>query len=248
MVRFGAMVRKLYERELKPVPTKETASTKGRLRRIRSRLTGVKKALTKRRTVVWIVRVAVILLALVIVVEAVFQFNVLMAWYTVALARRADVDSELKRRENLMPNLVSLISEYTAYERGVFKHVSDARETLNAMRSSGISGSKAASVLEKALSGLVALAEDYPDLKATQSIQDVIKEAANTENRIADAKIKYNKACEIYNQYRTTFPGNVFALVYRFKAFPYIGLEEEVKVPSIDLKITEPGVGARLEE
>ena len=147
-----------------------------------------------------------------------------------------------------MPNLVSVISEYTAYERGVFKHVSDARETLNAMRSSGISGSKAGGVLEKALSGLVALAEDYPNLKATQSIQDVIKEAANTENRIADAKIKYNKACEIYNQYRTTFPGNVFAFVYRFRPFAYIGLEEEVKVPLIDLKITEPGVGARLEE
>ena len=248
MVRFGAIVRKLYEQELKPVPTKEAAPTKGRFRRIRSKLTAAKKALTKRRTVVWIVRVAVILLALAIVVEAVYQFNLLKAWYTVGLARRADVDSELKRRENLMPNLVSLISEYTAYERGVFKHVSDARETLNAMRSSGISGTKPGGMLEKALSSLVALAEDYPDLKATQSIQDVIKEAANTENRITDAKVKYNKACEIYNQYRTTFPGNVFALVYRFKAFAYIGLEEEVEVPSMDLKITEPGVGARFEE
>ena len=97
----------------------------------------------------------------------------------------------------------------------------------------------AGSELEKTLSRLIALAEEYPDLKATQSIQDLIKEAANTENRIADAKEEYNKAAEVYNQYRSIFPGNMFAFIYRFEALPYIGLKEELRVPLIDLKMTE---------
>ncbi|MHC4655788.1 MAG: LemA family protein, partial [Planctomycetota bacterium] len=101
-------------------------------------------------------------------------------------------------------------------------------------------GIQASSLLEKTLSRLVALAEEYPDLKATQSIQDLIKEASNTEDRIADAKKEYNKECEVYNQYLSVFPGNVFAFVYRFKTLPYIGLEEDLKVPVIDLKMREP--------
>jgi hypothetical protein len=67
----------------------------------------------------------------------------------------------------------------------------------------------------------------------------LIKEASNTEDRIADAKKEYNKECEVYNQYLSVFPGNVFAFIYRFKPLPYIGLEEELKVPVIDLVITE---------
>jgi LemA protein len=84
------------------------------------------------------------------------------------------------------------------------------------------------------------LAEEYPDLKATLSIQDLIKEASNTEDRIAEAKKEYNKECEVYNQYLSVFPGNVFAFVYRFKPLPYIGMEEDLKVPLIDLKMREP--------
>ncbi|MHC4497093.1 MAG: LemA family protein, partial [Planctomycetota bacterium] len=78
----------------------------------------------------------------------------------------------------------------------------------------------------------------YPDLKATQSVQDLIMEASNTEDRVADAKREYNKACEIYNQFISVFPGNVFAFIYRFKFVDYIGLkEEEIDIPVIDLNI-----------
>jgi len=122
----------------------------------------------------------------------------------------------------------------------VFKDVSESRKMVKA-RSSETSSPEEGSELQKALFRLNALAEEYPDLKATQSIQDLIREAANTEDRIADAKEKYNKANEIYNQYRTVFPGNVFAFIYRFKPLPYIGLEEDLKVPVIDLNMTERG-------
>jgi LemA protein len=155
------------------------------------------------------------------------------------MARWADVEREYQRRENLIPNLVYAVSKYASYEQGVFKYVSDAREALKTIRSSETSGTQVSSLLEKTLSRLVALAEEYPDLKATQSIQDLIAEAANTENRIADAKKEYNHECEIYNQYQSVFPGNVFAFIYRFKPLPYIGLEEQVDVPVIDLDVTQ---------
>ena len=96
-----------------------------------------------------------------------------------------------------------------------------------------------ASDLSKALSGLVALSEEYPDLKATQPIQDLLKEATNTEDRIAEAKQEYNKAAEAYNQYRTIVPGNVFAMLFGFGAAEFIGLDEGVEVPVMDLKMTE---------
>ena len=249
MSRIGVIVRRLYGEELKSAanngtgttPNNGTGTTDERPSRKRRKFVVFKKALSNlgnRRRVVWIIRIAVILAALVVVAEAVFQFNRFAAWSTKVMARRADFERELQRRENLIPNLVYAVSRYAAYEQGVFKYVSDARETLKMIRSSETPGIEASSILEKALSRLVALAEEYPDLKATQSIQDLIRETANTEDRIADAKETYNETCEIYNQYLSIFPGNVFAFIYRYKPLPYIGLEEELKVPVLDLNMT----------
>lgn len=245
MSRIGNVVRRLYGQELSPgagarigTPNKTTGPKKNKIKTI-------KKALGNRRTAVWCVRIVIAVAVLVLVAEAVFQFNRLASWRTVVWARRADVDRELKRRENLIPNVVSVVSRYAAYEQEVFKYVSDARETLKKIRGSRQAGTS--NVLEQTLSKLVALAEQYPDLKATQSAQDLIKEAANTENRIADAKEKYNKACEIYNQYISIFPGNFFAFIYHHKNIPYIGLTEKVEVPVIDLNIIQQGAGIEQE-
>ena len=246
MSRIGVIVRRLYGDELKPAANnagRNTGERPSRKRRkfmvFKGKFTAFKKALSNQRRVIWLIRIAVVLVALFIIAEGIFQFNRLTSWQVIVTARRADLDRELQRRENLIPNLVFAVSKYAAYEQGVFKYVSDAREALKTIRSSEASRTQVSSMLEKTLSRLVALAEQYPDLKATQSIQDLIKEAANTEDRIADAKGEYNKASETYNRYRTTFPGNVFAFIYRFKSLPFIGVEEALKVPVIDLNITE---------
>jgi LemA protein len=248
MSRIGPIIRKLYREELKdPIRGAGAATTQKRGWKSR-KAAAFKRALTSRRTVIWAVRIAVVLVVLVIIAEAVFQFNRLTAWRTITIARRADVDVQLQRRENLIPNLVGAVSRYASYEQGVFKYVSDARETLKAVRGSAASGTVVGGALENALSRLIALAEEYPDLKATQSIQDLIKAATGTEDEIARAKAEYNKACEIYNQYRTTFPGNVFGAIYRFERAAYIGLEEEVEVPVMDLNIAGPSEGAGLKQ
>ncbi|MHC4075614.1 MAG: LemA family protein [Planctomycetota bacterium] len=240
MSRIGAIVKRLYGEDINPSANvnKAGAGMNSRLNRKKNKLTAFKKALGSRRTAVWAIRIVAVLVVLFVVAESIFQYNRFAAWGTKVLARRADVNRELQRRENLIPNIVATVSKYAAYEQGVFKHVSDVRTELKKIKSSNASSAQMNSVLEKALSGLVALAEEYPDLKATNSIQDLIAEAANTENRIADAKKEYNKDCVVYNQYLSVFPGNVFAFVYRYKTLPYIGLEEDVNVPVIDLDMT----------
>ncbi|MHC4293967.1 MAG: LemA family protein [Planctomycetota bacterium] len=237
---IGTIVKRVYAEDLK-----DKVNSPGVNRRLRPTnkvtrgLAAFRNPATRRSIKIWAIRIFVVLFILFVLAEGFFQYNRFASWQTVVLARRADVEREYQRRENLIPNLVVAVSKYAKYEQRMFKHVSDARHTLQDIKGPKASKIELSSTLKKALSGLVALAEQYPDLKATGSVQDLIKEAAVTENRIADAKEKYNKACEIYNQYRTIFPGNVFAFVYQFEAVPYIGLEEDVKVPQIDLNIKE---------
>jgi len=247
MSKIGTIVKRLYGEDVEPSVNvnKAGAGMNERPSRKKTKLTTFKKALGSRRTAVWAIRIGVVLVVLFIIAESIFQYNRLASWKTVVLARRADVDREYQRRKNLIPNIVSAVSRYAAYEQGVFKHVSDVRTELKKVKNSNASSVQINSVLEKALSGLIALAEEYPDLKATNSIQDLIAEAANTEDRIADAKKEYNAKCEVYNQYLSIFPGNFFAFVYRHNLFPYIGLED-VNVPVIDLDMA--GLREKIEE
>ena len=248
MSRIGAIVKRLYGEDVKSSTNvnKAGAGMNERPNRKKIKLATFKKALGSRRTAVWTIRIVVILVVLVIIAESVFQYNRLTSWNTVVIARRADVDREYQRRKNLIPNIASAVSRYAAYEQGVFKQVSEVRTELKKVRTSDASSAQISNVLEKALSGLIALAEEYPDLKATNSIQDLIAEVSNTEDRIADSKKEYNAKCEIYNQYISIFPGNFFAFVYRYKLHPYIGLEEDAEVPVIDLDMA--GLRERIEE
>jgi len=239
MSRIGAIVRRLYGEEVKPVTNNIGTAMNAKMNRKKRRFENFKNALGRRQTLSWIIRVVVVLFILFIAVESIFQYNRFAAWQTKVMARRADVDREYQRRQNLIPNLVYAVSRYGAYEQGVFKHVSAVRAELMKIQNPETSQNQISNVLEKALSRLIAWAEEYPDLKATQSVQDLISQAANTEDRIADAKKEYNEDCEIYNQYLSIFPGNVFAFIYRYKRLPYMGLED-VNVPVIDLDMTEP--------
>ncbi len=247
MRQIGAIVRRLYAEELKSAGNKPR-SANGRGSRAKRKLSRLKKALFKRRSVVWAMGLAAVLAVLFVFAETIFQFNRLTSWYTTVSARRADVDRELKRRANLIPNLVYAVSKYASYEQGVFKYVSDAREALKMVRSGDTPKTKISGVLGELLPRLVALAEEYPDLKTSRAIQDLIAQLGETENRIAEAKKDYNKAAETYNQYRTIVPGNLFGFVLGFSLVEYIGMDEAVEVPTIDLDVSESGAAGAAEE
>ncbi|NQV33775.1 MAG: LemA family protein [Phycisphaeraceae bacterium] len=230
MSRIGSIVRLLYGDDVKPPSRKYM--------RFRRRLAYLNELFHRQPTLVWVVRIVVLVLALIIAAEGVFQYNRLQTWVTKVDARRADVDRELKRRENLIPGVVGLAGRYAKYELDMFQYVSDSRTLLQTLKSAQSTGLDVGGMLENAVSKLMALAEAYPDLKATQPVQDLIDKLAVTEDRIADAKKDYNAACEQFNQYRTTFPGNVFALAYGFKPSAYIGLDEDVDLPRVWLDIS----------
>lgn len=238
MSRIGAIVRRMYREEFK-TNVGNTVGAKHRGGRMRNKLTSYKETMTRRKTAVWIIRILVVLFFLFIIAEAIFQYNRFATYKTKVMARKADVEREFQRRENLIPNLVFAVSRYGSYEQGIFKDVAEARAELMLIQNSEMSQGQISNILEKALSRLVAWAEQYPDLKATQSVQDLIREVSNTEDRIAEAKKIYNETCEIYNQYGSVFPGNVFAFIYRYKPLPYMGIED-FHVPIVELEMTKP--------
>ncbi len=237
MKRMGTIVRRLYAEELKSDTNGRNGSAKARRPGSAGKLSSLKNSLSKKRTVVWVVRIAVILIVVAVIAETVFQFNRLASWQTVVVARKADVDREYKRRDNLLPNLILAVGEYASYEQGIVRYVADSHEPSAA--STGGAAKAKTSLLEKLSPRLVALAEQYPDLKTSGPFQTLMTEVSDTENRIAEAKKDYNKAAEVYNQYISIVPGKVFAFIFDFGPAQYMGLDEDVVAPVVDLKVSK---------
>ena len=134
----------------------------------------------------------------------------------VALNRRcdqalADIDVQLKQRNDLIPNLVETVKGYAGHERGTLEAVMKARNTAMAQPSAG-----AENALTGALGRLMAVAEAYPDLKANASFADLQAEIGDTENKIAAARRYLNNASNEYNTSREVFPANIIANLFDF--------------------------------
>ncbi len=122
----------------------------------------------------------------------------------------AQIDTQLQRRADLIPNLVSTVKGYAAHEKEVLSAVADARSSL--LSAKGPADKAGASAqMTSALGRLLAIAEKYPDLKANTTFQRLMDELAGTENRIAVARTRYNDAVKSYNQAIRQFPGSLFA-------------------------------------
>lgn len=238
MKRMGVIVRRLYAEELKSATNGHNGSAKGKRSRATGKLSALKKTLFKKRSVVWALRIVAVLFVLFVVAETIFQFNRLASWNTIVLARKADVDREFKRRDNLLPNLILAVSEYASYELGVVTYVANSHE-LKRPRSGEAAKTKMSDLLGRLSPSMLALAEQYPDLKTSGPFQTLMTEVSDTENRVAEAKKDYNKAAEVYNQYISIVPGKVFAYIFDFGPAKYMGLDEESATPVIDLKITD---------
>lgn len=164
----------------------------------------------------------------ILILGAIMSYNRFAQLITRTQERRAEMGKELRRRENLIPNLAAVVRQYTIHEAESFKHVSDAREKL--VRADGIPEKlKSQRSAKGPLSDLFALFEQYPQLKATQSVQDLIKELSLTENRIAAAKSAYNESARKYNQLTSMFPGNILCHLYGYPALlSYAGVGKEL--------------------
>lgn len=231
-----AVIRRAYVDKLYPIRTLSKRQINGI-----KKLTGsIKEYFAKHQILAWLLRTLLTVAIVAIVWALIHWYNDYARVGTRAEAYFAQVGVELKRRTNLIPNLVVAARKYAFHEEEIFKHVSDAREMF--IQAKGVKEKmQAAAKLDAALSKLLAVVEQYPDLKATESIQDLIKELSNTENRIAEQKAKYNEVARIYNQLLSTFPTNILGIIYGFgQRKPYIGAESDLlKAPEVDFEWKE---------
>jgi LemA protein len=145
------------------------------------------------------------------------------------------IDVQLKRRHDLIPNLMEVVKDYMSYEKGVLENVTKARS--QAMQAQGpAEAGKAENMLTGALKSLFAVAENYPDLKANQNVSQLQEELTSTENKISFARQLYNDVVMSFNNKVQTFPSNVIAGAFGFKAREYFEVpEEEKEVVKVDL-------------
>ncbi len=140
----------------------------------------------------------------------------------------ADIDVQLKRRYNLIPNLVETVKGYAKHERETLENVIKARQT--AIDASGIpQQAQAENMLTGALRQLFALSESYPDLKANQNFMQLQEELTSTENKIGFARQHYNRSAAQFNEAMAVFPANMVAGMFSFESMEFFELEDEAQ-------------------
>ena len=138
----------------------------------------------------------------------------------------ADIDVQLKQRQNLIPNLVETVKGYAAHEKDTLDAVIQARQGAVAANTPGEMGA-AEGMLGQALGRLFALAEAYPDLKANENFKDLQDELSVIEDKIAAARRFYNSAVQDYNTAREQFPGSLVAGSFNFEPREFFDLGED---------------------
>ena len=137
----------------------------------------------------------------------------------------AQIEVQLKRRHDLIPNLVETVKGYMGHERTTLENVTKARQ--QAVDVSGIADrAQAENILTGALRQLFAVAENYPDLKANQNFLQLQEELTSTENKIAFARQFYNDTVMVYNTGLQVFPSNVVAGMFGFRSKPFFEVED----------------------
>jgi len=140
----------------------------------------------------------------------------------------AQINVQLKRRADLIPNLIETVKGFAKHEKAAIKSVTDARKAL--VGAKGVEEKVMANQdLERALKTIFAIAEGYPDLKANTNFLELQRELSATEDKIAYARQFYNDSILTYNNLCKTFPGAFFAIVYGKKAREYLQIAEAEK-------------------
>ena len=156
------------------------------------------------------------------------SYNTFVSQEEAIKAQWAQVENQLQRRNDLIPNLVESVKGYAAHEEGVFKDIADARSRLLAAKSPDET-IQAANQQSSALGRLLAVVESYPQLRANEQFNRLMDELSGTENRIATERMRYNERVQDYNTSRRQFPANVTAAVFRFKEYPFFEAPADAK-------------------
>ena len=171
-----------------------------------------------------------ILLAItaIIILWLIFIYNGLIRLRNRTDEAWSDIDVQLKRRYDLIPNLVSTVKGYAEHEKGVLEEVTKARAMAMGAQNPQ-EKAKTENMLTNALKSLFAVAENYPDLKASQNFLELQRELSDTENKIQAARRFYNGNVRDFNTKVQVFPTNMIANMLGFKKYDFFELEEEIQ-------------------
>lgn len=174
------------------------------------------------------------IVALLIVVSFAAVYNGIVSKHETITANWAQVENQLQRRNDLIPNLVNTVKGYASHEKTVFEDVTNARSQW-AKATTVEQKVKAASSIDATLGRLLLVVENYPNLKADQTFLKLMDELSGTENRIAVERMRYNESVRDYNTTVRMFPGNLVAGMFGYKtATEYFKAEEKAKaVPEV---------------
>lgn len=137
----------------------------------------------------------------------------------------SDIDVQLKRRANLIPQLVTTVQGYAVHEKGLFTEIAEKRAQALAVGDDPANRGAAESALSQPVARLMAVAEDYPDMKASQNFLDLQRELADTEDKIEMARRFYNGAVRELNTMVQSFPANLFAGMFGFHPRSFFEIE-----------------------
>lgn len=173
-------------------------------------------------------------IVLLLIVSTVSMYNSLVSLEQKVSTSESNIDTQLQRRSDLIPNLVNTVKGYASQEKDIFTDIANARSKL-AGASNVSDQANADSQLSGALSRLLVVVENYPELKSNQNFRDLTVELEGTENRIAISRQDYNTAVTQYNTKRRRFPSNIIASLFGFGEKPlYKASEGSKDVPSVD--------------
>lgn len=178
-----------------------------------------------------------ILLAVIVLIllYVVFAYNGFVRLVNRTKEAWADIDVQLKRRYDLIPNLVNTVKGYATHEASAFENVTKARSMAMGATTPEEKG-KAENMLTGALKSVFAIAEAYPDLKANQNFLELQRELSDTENKIQAARRFYNSNVRDLNIGIESFPGNIIAGVFKFSKMELFELEEESAKNPVEVK------------
>lgn len=177
----------------------------------------------------------VIIVALIIIIGTfIHMYNNLVGLRNLVKNSYSQIDVQLKRRNDLIPNLVETVKGYAAHEKGVLEEVTKARTSV--MNASTVEETSAAdNQLSGALKSLFAVAENYPDLKANSNFQQLQNQLTDTEDKISYARQFYNDTVLMYNNACQQFPSNLLAKPFGFKEEEFFETDVESReVPKVE--------------
>jgi len=179
-----------------------------------------------------------IAIAVIILVWVMFIYNRFISLVNRTDEAWSDIDVQLKRRYDLIPNLINTVKGYAAHESGVFEAVTEARtRAMNAEVKGDVKEvAQAENMLAGAMKSLFAVSENYPDLKASENFKQLQQELSDTENKIQAARRFYNGNVRDLNTSVESFPGNVIAKTFNFAKRAFFELDNEAARNPVEVK------------